>query len=68
MSNFEDAKHQGFSRADMAQEMAEKEKRMQELGCPTCRYKESKYMVCDTVLELSDRFNGICPYFREVIK
>ena len=52
----------------MSINMDEKEKRMQELGCPKCRYKESKYMVCDTVLELSDRFNGKCPYFREVIK
>ena len=43
----------------------EKEKRRQELGCPECRYKNGNYMVCGTVLELSDRFNGICPYFRE---
>lgn len=64
MSNFEDAKHQGFSRADMAQEMDEKEKRMQELGCDKCRYEKDNYMACDTVIELSDTFGGICPYFR----
>ena len=63
-NDFEDAKHQGFSRADMAQEMAEKEKRMQELGCPKCRYKNKGYMTCETVIELSDTFGGKCPYNR----
>ena len=68
MSNFEDAKHQGFSKADMAQDMAEKEKRIKELGCDKCRYKERLSVTCNTVIDLSDRFKGICPYFREVIK
>ena len=52
----------------MSINMDEKEKRMQELGCDKCRYKNDKHMVCDTVLELSDTFGGICPYFREEIK
>ena len=41
------------------------EKRMQELGCDKCRYKGKLLMTCTTVVELSDRFNGKCPYFKE---
>lgn len=44
---------------------SEKEQRMKELGCDKCRYKKNKYMVCETVFAFSDRFIGLCPYFKE---
>ena len=64
-NGFEEARHQGFSRADMAQEMAEKEKRMKQLGCDVCVYKYSGFMTCDTVIEICDTLDGICPSFKK---
>jgi Uri superfamily endonuclease len=65
MSNFEEAVHHGFSKEELAQEMAEKMTRVDELGCSGCRYKFRNYKSCETVIELADRFKGICPYFKK---
>ena len=56
MSNFEDAMHQGFSRADMAQELMELEKRMHGLGCDRCLHRDEISPVCDMIINHPEKF------------
>ena len=64
MSNFEEAMHNGYSRADLASDMQEKEKRCQTLGCPTCAYRNRISVSCDYVIE-QDTIYEKCPYRKE---
>lgn len=63
MSEFEDAMHQGFSKADKAAEMAEYSARMTQLGCYACGYSSIYHPTCEHMIkgELEK-----CPYFKEV--
>lgn len=65
MNNFEDARHQGFSRADMAQEMREMELRLESLGCHLCKYGQRSIRTCDTIIEDADGIYPTCPYFKK---
>ena len=66
MSNsFEDAMHQGFSRADMAQEVEEMEKRIEELGCHLCKYSKRSIRTCETIIEDVEGIYPRCPYFKK---
>lgn len=57
MSNaFEDAMHQGFSGADMAQELMEMERRMHGLGCDRCLYRDEISPVCETIIKHPEKF------------
>lgn len=53
---FEDAMHQGFSRADMAQELMEMERRMHGLGCDRCLYRDEISPVCETIINHPEKF------------
>ena len=65
MSNaFEEARHKGFSVADMAQEMKEKEERIQELGCSDCHYQIG-FRACETIIEDDGETFPRCPYFKK---
>ena len=65
MSNeFEDAKHQGYSAADMASDVAEQMARYQELGCMSCIYAERYSNTCLTIRENADTYTK-CPYRKE---
>lgn len=64
MSNFEDAMHQGFSRGELAQEMAEFEKRMIDLECSGCAYVERGFKTCLTVIDSADIYSS-CPYRKQ---
>ena len=61
MSDFENAKHQGYTAADMAADEAEATQRMQALGCFSCKYGAA-YRACTTIIEGDyDK----CPYFKK---
>ena len=65
MSNaFEDARHQGYSAADMAADMAEKMARCQALGCLTCAYKDRISATCDYIIDQETIYEH-CPYRKE---
>ena len=65
MSNaFEDAMHQGFSRADMAQELMELEKRMHGLGCDTCQHQCENAPTCNTIINHPEKFFS-CGFYCE---
>ena len=59
MSDFEEAMHHGYSRADFASEMEELEKIYQELGCAQCKYEEYNSRAC------RGDFSK-CPFTKEV--
>lgn len=61
MSSFEEAKHQGYSKADMAADMAEYAARMTELGCYACQYSSLYHATCDNMIKGS---LPKCPYYR----
>ena len=63
MSNFEEAKHQGYSTADMAADMAEAQQRLNDLGCPICKWGEYRSPACYSIFE--DVTKIVCPYFRK---
>lgn len=63
---FEEARHQGYSTADMKADKEEMEKRMQELGCFNCKYGADLYRVCGTIIEDRDNVFEHCPYRKEV--
>ena len=60
----EEARHQGYSAADMAAEMQEREKRMQDLGCFTCKYQQKGFATCEVILNGEDTYPR-CPYRKE---
>lgn len=60
----EEARHQGYSAADMAAEMKEREKRMQDLGCFTCKYQQKGFATCEVILNGEDTYPR-CPYRKE---
>jgi hypothetical protein len=57
---FEEARHHGYSEADMAAEMKETEDRMAFLGCMNCKYIERYSPTCDTII--NDDMYQKCPY------
>lgn len=57
---FEEARHHGYSEADMAAEMKEMEDRMNALGCPKCKYIERNCTTCNTII--NDDMYQKCPY------
>lgn len=62
MSDFENARHQGYTAAEMAADAAEATQRMKELGCFSCKYGV-RYRACETLIEGDyDK----CPYRKEV--
>ena len=64
MSNgFEVAMHQGYSAADLAADMKEKEIRCMELGCNSCKYRDWNSATCDRMI---DGDLSTCPYYKEV--
>ena len=65
MSNFEEARHQGFSQADLAQEMRELEERIDQLGCHMCKYAERSIKTCDNIIQDIDGIYPKCPYFKK---
>ena len=57
MSNgFEDARHHGYSRADMAQEMEELERRMHGLGCDRCHHGDEISPICEVIINHPEKF------------
>ena len=62
MADFEEAIHQGFSRADVAQEIKEMDERMNHLGCRECFHLPEGSSVCDMIIRRDDAFKD-CPYF-----
>ena len=62
MSSFEEAKHQGYSASEMAQDMAEREQRAKDLGCFKCKWGEFRSPTCDLINESS---RILCPYFKD---
>lgn len=62
MSDFENARHQGYTVADLAADEAETTQRMKELGCFSCKYG-ARYKACSTVIECGYKR---CPYRKEV--
>lgn len=63
MSNaFEEARHYGYSAADMEADMKEMEERMEHLGCEGCRYIDLYHPTCYGVIEGTLRK---CPYRKE---
>lgn len=54
INELEDALHQGD----------EKAKRMRELGCLSCVYRDRASKTCDSVIEMSDTFYD-CPYYKK---
>lgn len=65
MASFEEARHQGYSAADMAADAAEQVNRLQQLGCGICRYRLGNYHVCAAVIEDKDNVFEHCPYKKE---
>ena len=63
MSSFEDARHQGYSAAEMAADMAEVASRMQALGCYGCKYSSLYHATCEGIIngELAK-----CPYIKPI--
>lgn len=57
---FEEARHHGYSVADMEAEMKEMEDRMNALGCPNCKYIEWNCTTCSTII--NDDMYQKCPY------
>ena len=47
---FEESMHQGFSRAEMAQEMLELERRIEALGCRECIHMIENSPVCNMII------------------
>lgn len=64
MSNFEEARHHGFSRADYEQEEHEKEQRCIQLGCPDCKYKDYNAVTCGIIFDDEELYKK-CPYFKK---
>ena len=63
---FEEAKHHGYSAADMAADMQEIKDRMEMLGCPICKYRNLTSHTCDAVIkdELGIYKCG-CPFWKK---
>lgn len=64
MSNFEEARHQGFSQADMAQEEEEITKKMNSFGCHRCNWGMSFSLLCDVTLKSTSKMDE-CPFFKD---
>ena len=64
MSSFEEARHQGFSREELAAEMAECEQRMKDLGCHKCKWGHSYSPTCERIVK-GETYNIVCPYYKE---
>ena len=60
----EEARHQGYSRSEMEEEMQEGEKRISELGCIRCRYIHNNSVTCQNVFDDEELYKK-CPYFKE---
>lgn len=63
MSSFEEAKHQGYSMSELAADMAEAEKRYNDLGCPVCKWGQYRSPTCDLIFK--DVTKIVCPYFKK---
>ena len=63
-NEFEEARHQGYSAADMTADIEEQENRINELGCLTCAYGERYSNTCITVREETTLYTK-CPYRKE---
>jgi len=63
-NEFEEARHQGYSAADMKADIEEQKNRINELGCLTCAYGESHFNTCITVREVTTLYSK-CPYRKE---
>lgn len=50
---FEESMHQGFSRADLADEMLELERRIESLGCRDCAHMMENSPVCNMIIHSS---------------
>ena len=61
---FEEARHHGFSEADMAPEMEEMERRIESLGCDTCWHRNENSPVCETIINHSGEFFS-CMFYCE---
>lgn len=64
MGSFEEARHQGYSEADMAADMEEAEIRATQLGCQRCKYQTSGSASCERVFLQEDLYRT-CPYFKQ---
>ena len=62
-NSFEEAKHQGYSQADMLADARETEEQMELLGCRECKYGESYHSCCASIIE--QRLEK-CPFKKEV--
>ena len=64
-NGFEEAMHQGFSAAEMAQEAQEQMARVNSLGCLSCLYRDRNAAICGRIIEDDDLYSK-CPYRKEV--
>lgn len=55
---FEDAMHQGFSRAEMAHEIMEIHQRMFDLGCLGCQHMNENSPVCACVISHPEKYDS----------
>ena len=61
---FEEARHHGYSAADLAADMKELEERCEALGCDSCSYRDGNYAICVRVIE-DEKLYKYCPYKKE---
>lgn len=64
MAEFEEARHQGFSKADMAQEAKEQTDRCKALGCESCIYRDRNANACMKII-METILYPKCPYRKE---
>ena len=66
-NGYEEALHQGYSAADMAADMEEMEKRMQDIGCFDCKYRDRNSRTCDVVIRDESGTYQRCPYYKKEV-
>ena len=67
MSNaFEEARHQGYTEADMAADQKEITDRMEYLGCPNCKYGGRNSRTCESIIiDESNIYRLGCPLYSQ---
>ena len=63
MASFEEARHHGYTQADMIADAKETQEQMDLLGCKDCRYGDSYHSCCSSIIE--QRLDK-CPFKKEV--
>ncbi len=64
MSNFEEARHHGYSAADFGADTEAGQKRIEALGCDRCKYVGCNYNACNKIFHESILYSK-CPYFKQ---